>query len=73
MNNGNKAATPFQPCGPDGLPSYEAEFGLTKRETMAMHIASGLMGNPQIRPDKVVSVAVKFTDELLAELERTAS
>lgn len=71
MKNGDKSATPFQPCGPDGLPSHEAEFGLTKREMMAMHIASGLMSNPQIRCDKVASVTVKFTDELLAELERT--
>ena len=71
MKNGDMPAMPFQPCGPDGLPSYEAEFGLTKREMMAMHIASGLMSNPQIRTDKVSSLSVKFADELLAELERT--
>ena len=45
--------------------------GLTKREMMAMHIASGLISDPQVRTDEVATIAVKVADALLAELERT--
>ena len=71
IKNGDKAATPFQPCGPDGLPSHEAEFGLTKREMMAMHIAAGLISDPQVKTHQVAEDAVRVADLLLAELERT--
>ena len=72
MKNGDKAAITFQPCGPDGLPSYEAEFGLTKRETMAMHIMAGMFAAEHIKPmTDVATVAVTQADALLAALERT--
>ena len=83
MKNGDKAAIPFQPCGPDGLPSYEAEFGLTKREKMAMHIMASLtsvywdtMQEYETGADLVkcqAETAVEMADMLLAELERTTS
>lgn len=79
MSNGNM---PFQPCGPDGLPSYEAEFGITKREMIAMHMMESLtsiywdtVGEYETGADLVkcqAETAVKMADALLAELERTS-
>ena len=73
IKNGDKAATPFQPCGQDGLPSYEAEFGLTKREMMAMHMMAGMLSKSghSLNESDVARDAVRATDALLAELERT--
>ena len=71
FKNGDKAATPFQPCGPDGLPTHEAEFGLTKREMMAMAAMQGLCahsGDYHTFAD-MASDAVNYADALLAELE----
>ena len=38
---------------------------------MAMHIASGLISDPQVRPHEVPGIAVRVADAILAELERT--
>ena len=46
--------------------------GLTKREMMAMHIASGFAADGQITTDNVVKWSVETADALLAELDRTS-
>ena len=71
IKNGDKSAIPNQALGTDGLPTHEAEFGLTKREMMAMHIAAGLISDPQVKTHQVAEDAVRVADLLLAELERT--
>ena len=71
MKNADKSAIPNQALGTDGLPTHEAEFGLTKREMMAMHIAAGLISDPQVKTHQVAEDAVRVADWLLAELERT--
>ena len=81
IKNGDKAATPFQPCGPDGLPSHEAEFGFTKRETIAMRMMMSLipiywdMVDDYDDAESLVKCmsdsAVEHADALLAALERT--
>ena len=73
IKNGDKAAIPFQSCGPDGLPSYEAEFGLTKREMIAMHMMAANRSRHSTYPswESMASDAVEAADALLAELERT--
>ena len=73
IKNGDKAAIPFQPCGPDGLPSDEAEFGLTKREMMAMHMmaANRSRGSDYMSWADMATDAIEMADALLAELERT--
>ena len=45
--------------------------GLTKREMMAMHIAAGLISDPQVKTHQVAEDAVRVANLLLAELERT--
>lgn len=45
--------------------------GLTKREQFAMAAMQGIVSNMLMRPDDVAEKAVKYTDALLAELERT--
>ena len=71
IKNGDKAAIHFQPCGPDGLPSYEAEFGLTKREMMAMHMMAGMLSKSghSLNESDVARDATRAADALLAELE----
>lgn len=70
IKNGDKAATPFQPSGPDGLPTHEPEFGLTKREIMAMHMMAHLMPIESFTSyEDQASHAIKAVDALLAELE----
>ena len=63
MSNGNKPAMPFTGCGSDGM---------TKRETIAMHVLSGIAG--YCTYDEQVSTkakyAVKYADALLKELEK---
>ena len=71
IKNGDKSAIPNQALGIDGFPTHEAEFGLTKREMMAMHIAAGLISDPQVKTHQVAEDAVRVADLLLAELERT--
>lgn len=46
--------------------------GLTKREMMAMHIASGFAADGNITTDNVVKLSVETADALLAELDRTS-
>ena len=70
IKNADKSAMPNQALGTDGLPTHEAEFGLTKREMMAMHIAAGLISDPQVKTHQVAEDAVRVADLLLAELER---
>lgn len=45
--------------------------GLTKREMIAMHIASGVAADNKITTDNVVKWSIEVTDKLLSELERT--
>ena len=78
IKNGDKSATPFQSCGPDGLPSHEAEFGLTKREIMAMAAMQGLLAGRFIDNgghvmSEIPCRAARIADALLAELERTST
>ena len=76
MKNGDMPAMPFEAVNAringdtTGWVNYK---GLTKREMMAMHIASGLISNPQVRHTGVAAAAVSVADLLLAELERTTS
>ena len=73
IKNADMPAMPNQALGTDGLPTHEAEFGLTKREMMAMHIASGLISDPHVKTHQVAEDAVRVADLLLAELERTST
>ena len=72
IKNGDMTAMPVDRCDADAIEAGIQVFsGLTKREMMAMHIASGLISDPQVRTDGVATTAVKVADALLAELERT--
>ena len=72
IKNADKSALPSQALGPDGFPTHEAEFGLTKREMMAMHIMTGLCSKYGAAFDTdTAQDAVRMADFLLAELERT--
>ena len=44
--------------------------GMTKREMMAMHIASWFAADKEVRPYNIASMAIEVADALLAELER---
>ena len=77
MDNGNMPAMPqsatsegyscnYYDYGGPGIPT-----GLTKREMMAMHIASGFAADNNITTDNVVKWSIEVTDKLLSELERT--
>lgn len=71
---GDMPAIPFEEVRSrfQGLPDKWANHvGLTKREMMAIHIASGLISDPQVRPHEVPGIAVRVADAILAELERT--
>ena len=67
MKNADKSAMPNQALGTDGLPTHEAEFGLTKREMMAMHIMCGI-APARFTPEYGAEQAVSYADALLAEL-----
>ena len=72
IKNGDMPAMPIQLA--DGeVWSHECDTadGLTKREMMAMHIAAGLISDPQVKTHQVAEDAVRVADALLAELERT--
>ena len=72
--NGDMPAMPFEEVRSrfQGLPDkWENHCGLTKREMMAMHIAAGLISDPQVKTHQVAEDAVRVADALLAELERT--
>ena len=66
MKNGDMPAMPTQENGGD------IYGGLTKRETMAMHIMAGMFAAEHVKPmTDVAAVAVTQADALLAALERT--
>ena len=72
MKNADKSAMPSQALGTDGLPTHEAEFGLTKREMMAMHMMAARISIPGAPDDEFdAKRAVAATDALLAELEKS--
>ena len=73
--NGDMPAMPFEAVtsrmGGDttGWTNYT---GLTKRETMAMHMMARLMPNERLQSyEEQASYALMAADALLAELERT--
>ena len=49
----------------------KAALGLTKREMMAMHIASGFAADREVMPCNIANLAIEVADALLAELGRT--
>ena len=72
MRNADLPAMPNQALGTDGLPTHEAEFGLTKREMMAMHMMAARISIPGAPDDEFdAKRAVAATDALLAELEKS--
>lgn len=78
MNNGDLPASPLPVCG-DGIAWKVSDLGnpalvigLTKREQFAMAAMQGLLSCKQgMQPKFTAQCAVKYADELLAELERT--
>ena len=73
IKNADMPAMPSQALGTDGLPTHEAEFGLTKREMMAMHMMAASRSRSSNYSSWVdmATDAIEMTDALLAELERT--
>ena len=72
--NGDMPAIPFEEVQSRlrGLPNKWANHkGLTKRETMAMHMMAHLMPNERLQSyEEQASYALMAADALLAELER---
>lgn len=48
IKNADKSAMPNQALGTDGLPTHEAEFGLTKRETFCLHMGVAETGDEEL-------------------------
>ena len=72
IKNADVPAMPIDRCDADAIEAGIQVFsGLTKREMMAMHIAAGLISDPQVKTHQVAEDAVRVADWLLAELERT--
>ena len=72
MKNSDKSAMPNQALGTDGLPTHEAEFGLTKREMMAMHVMASIATTVGYQNyGQMAQDAIAATDALLAELEKS--
>jgi len=86
MKNSDMPAMPthdvFEDCGFDGNGgphlTQTTNYGMTKREMMAMHIMSGYVANSKaveagelMCMHDVASYSVECADALLAELERT--
>lgn len=67
MNNSDLPAMPLS----GGSEPFHGYQGMTKREMMAMHIASGFAADNKITTDNVVKWSIEVTDKLLSELERT--
>lgn len=67
------ADMPAMPVELSGFGSYEpiAYTGLTKREMMAMHIATGFAADKEVRPCDIAKLATEVADLLLAELEKS--
>jgi len=59
----NEPVYPFQELNSEGLPRYEAHFGLTKRELFALHIYCS-------QDSKSTEGAVYWADQLLKELSK---
>lgn len=55
----------------NGLSSGGFATGLTKREMIAMHIASGFAADKEVSPCNIANRAIEVADALLAELGRT--
>ena len=82
MKNADMPAMPthdvFEHCGFDGNSgphmTQTTNYGLTKREMMAMHILSGLLSDYEFDVTRQVAaeVAVQQADALIAELDRTS-
>ena len=82
MKNADMPAMPthdvFEHCGFDGNSgphmTQTTNYGLTKREMMAMHILSGLLSDYEfdVTRQMAAEVAVQQADALLAELDRTS-
>ena len=84
-NNGNMPAMPCEvaeqyhidasqvPCGAPTLRERKVmSGGMTKREMIAMNIASGIIASGYDATfEATAGCAVRYTDALLAELERT--
>ena len=72
IKNADVPAMPVDRCDADAIEAGIQMFsGLSKREMMAMHIAAGLISDPQVKTHQVAEDAVRVADWLLAELERT--
>lgn len=55
----------------DGMPQVSGYYvGMTKREVIAMHAMTRLVGDGTRWPKDVAKTAVKYADALLAELVR---
>ena len=67
MKNADMPAMPL-PLGTDTTDGCQ---GLTKREMMAMHIASGFAADKEVSPCNIANLAIEVADALLAELGRT--
>ena len=82
MKNADMPAMPthdvFEHCGFDGNSgphlTQTTNYGLTKREMMAMHILSGLLSDYEfdVTRQMAAEIAVEQADALLAELDRTS-
>ena len=77
MKNADMPAMP-QSATSEGHPCNYYDYGgcgvptgMTKREMMAMHIASGLAADHQVTVCNIATLSVEVADALLAELERT--
>ena len=84
MKNANMPAMPCEVVeqyhidesqAPGGAPTLRERKvmsgGMTKREMMAMHIASGFAADKEVMPCNIAGMAIDVADALLAELERT--
>ena len=77
-NNGNMPAMP-QAATSEGYSCHYYDYdgpgiptGMTKREMMAMHVASGLISSGYDATfEQTARLSVNYADALLAELERT--
>ena len=83
MKNADMPAMPthdvFEHCGFDGDSgphmTQTTNYGLTKREMMAMHALQGLLAAPDlntVEPEAVAGTAIAYADALLSELDRTS-
>lgn len=67
MINGKMPAMPL----PLGTETEKWCQGLTKREMVAMHIATGFAADKEVRPCDIAKLATEVADLLLAELEKS--